>query len=177
MVIWNWHQKLTLQALDLHPSLSRECLVRFLDSLGRRSIACNASFLVSDLTMVDWLFQLEVQKSPSNSFSRTINVMFTSPSRNVNLGIFTSSSDDREMHKKGWCTCRVACEQQTYFQSSLLLLFLQYKPIVFLPFSLTSPLSLLKLPITGQTQPFFTRQEITLLRSVVLRNKNSCVWD
>ena len=61
MVIYNWDQKLTLQALDLHPSLSRECLVHFLDSLERSSIACNASFLVS--AMANWLFQVELEKS------------------------------------------------------------------------------------------------------------------
>ena len=53
----------------------------------------------------------------------------------MKLGIFTpySCSDDKEMYKKAWCTCKVVV--------------LRNKPIAFLTFSLPSPLSLLKLPI------------------------------
>ena len=53
------------------------------------------------------------------------------PPLNVKLGSFTSKScnDGKEMYKKALCTCKV-----------IKLLFCQFKPIAFLPFSLPSPL-------------------------------------
>ena len=60
--------------------------------------------------------------------------MFSRPLQNVKLGIFTlwSCSNRKEMHKKSVMHVQM-------------LLFCQSKPIAFLPFSLTWPLSLLKL--------------------------------
>ena len=53
--------------------------------------------------------------------------------RKIRRGLFTFSINREIRHFHVWCTCKVVV--------------LLIKPIVFLPFSLPSPLSLLKLPI------------------------------
>ena len=65
---------------------------------------------------------------------KRVVVLFSRPPQNVKFGSFTSQScnDGVEMYKKSWCT-----------RNKVVVLLI--KPIAFLPFSLTSPSSLLKL--------------------------------
>ena len=84
-----------------------------------------------------WQMFLELNSKglyQSSGKEKKVVVLCSRPRQNVNSGTFTlqSGNDSKEMYKKAWCTCK--------------LVVLLIKPIAFLPFSLPSASSLLKLP-------------------------------